>query len=135
MSVLLVGTTVLVHANFGQPVLVAALVLAAIVAVGGISTLVATFARTPQQAGGLNAIVAISMAAIGGVFIPLSQAPAALVTISQVTPHNWFLRGIDTLADPTAGIADLVPSLAVLVTMGVVLGGAGLLRARRSLVP
>ncbi len=100
----------------------------------GISALVATLARTPQQAGGLNAIVAISMAAIGGVFIPLSQAPSILVSISQVTPHAWFLRGINTLAGPGVGPADVALPVAVLLAMGAATGAIGLGRARRSLV-
>ena len=135
MAVLVVATTVLVHATWGSPPLVAILVLSAVIAAMGISTVVATLARTPQQAGGLNAIVALSLAAIGGVFIPLSQAPEGLVVVSQITPHYWFLRGISSLASPTAGLADIAPSVAVLLAMGAVLGAIGLARARRALVP
>ncbi len=135
MSVLVLATTVLVHASWGSPPLVAALVLSAVIAAMGISTVVATLARTPQQAGGLNAIVALSLAAIGGVFIPLSQAPAGLVAVSQITPHYWFLRGINTLASPTSGFMDIAPSVGVLLAMGAILGAIGLVRARRALVP
>jgi ABC-2 type transport system permease protein len=135
MSVLVVATTALVHAQWGPPALVAILVVSAVIAAMGISTVVSTLARTPQQAGGLNAIVALSLAAIGGVFIPLSQAPEGLVVVSQITPHYWFLRGIDSLASPSAGLADIAPSVLVLVAMGVVLGTIGLARARRALVP
>lgn len=135
MGVLVVATTVLVHASWGSPPLVAILVLAAVTAAMGISTVVATLARTPQQAGGLNAIVALSLAAIGGVFIPLSQAPEGLAAVSQITPHYWFLRGINTLTSPTAGFADIAPSVGVLLAMGAVLGAVGLVRARRALVP
>ena len=103
-------------------------------AASGVSILVATLARTPQQAGALNSMVALSMAAIGGVFLPLSQAPQSIVTLAQVTPHAWFLRGIDTLADPAAGLVDILPSLAVLLAMGAVVGGLGLVRARKALV-
>ena len=78
MTTLVVATTLLVHASWGPPVLLAVLLLAAVVAATGISTLVATLAKTVEQAGGLNAIVALSLAAIGGVFIPLSQAPELL---------------------------------------------------------
>jgi ABC-2 type transport system permease protein len=134
MAVLVAATTLLVHATWGPPVLVGILVLAAVAAAMGLSMVVATMARTPQQAGGLNAIVAMSLAAIGGVFIPLSQMPAAVVAVSQITPHAWFLRAIDTLADPAAGLVDIAPSVIVLVAMGVVLGSIGLLRSRRSLV-
>jgi ABC-2 type transport system permease protein len=134
MTVLWVATTVLVGASWGSPPLVAALILAAVIAAMGISALVATIARTPSQAGGLNAIVALSLAALGGVFIPLSQAPESLVVISQITPHYWFLRGINSLAASTTGLVDILPSILVLVGMGVVLGGIGLVRAARALV-
>ena len=134
MTVLIVATTVLAGASWGSPPLLALLVLAAAVAATGLTALTATFARTPQAAGTLNAIVALSLAAIGGVFIPLSQMPSAMAALSQITPHAWFLRGIDNLSDPGAGIPTILPSLVVLVAMGAVLGAVGLLRARRSLV-
>ncbi len=134
MTVLWAATTLFVGASWGQPILVATLILAAVIAAMGISTVVATLAKTPRAAGGLNAIVALSLAAIGGVFIPLSQAPEGLVVVSQITPHYWFLRAINTLASPSSGLADILPSVIVLVGMGVVLGAIGLARARRALV-
>jgi ABC-2 type transport system permease protein len=133
MTTLVVGSTLAVGAEWGPPVLVAALLMAGVVAATGISMLVATIAHTPQQAGALNSIVALSLAALGGVFMPLSQAPSSIVVLSQVTPHAWFLRGVDTLADPAAGLADILPSLLVLLAMGVVVGGLGLVRARKAL--
>ncbi len=135
MTILVVATTFIGHASWGPPPLVALLMVAAVVAAIGISTLVATLAKTVEQAGGLNAIVALCMAAIGGVFIPLSQAPEILARVSLVTPHAWFLRAIDTLTLPTAGLADILPSVAVLIAMGVLTGGIGLARARQTLVP
>jgi linearmycin/streptolysin S transport system permease protein len=135
MTILAVATTLLVHANWGPPPLVALLLVAAVIAAMGISTLVSTLARTVQQAGSLNAIVALSMAAVGGVFIPLSQAPEILVNISLATPHAWFLRAINTLSGANATLADIAPSLGVLLGMGLVTGAIGLARAQRSLVP
>ena len=133
MAVLAVATTLLQGADWGPPALLIPLIVAAVLAVMGISTLVASITRTPQQAGGLNAIVALSLAAIGGVFIPVSQAPAGLATAAQVTPHFWFLRGIDTLASDAATLADLGPSLGILLAIGVITGAIGLLRARAAL--
>jgi linearmycin/streptolysin S transport system permease protein len=135
MSVLLVATTLLVGANWGPPGLVLLLIGAAVIAAMGISMVVATLAKTVSQAGSLNAIVALSMAAVGGVFIPLSQAPEVLVNVSLITPHAWFLRAIDTLSGPDPTLSAITPSLLVLVGMGVVLGGIGLIRARGALVP
>ena len=135
MGILVVATTMLGNADWGSPPLVAILVVAAVIAAVGISTLVATVARTVEQAGGLNAIVALCLAAIGGVFIPLSQAPEILARLALVTPHAWFLRAVDTLTVPAAGLADILPSVLVLTAMGVVTGGIGLVRARAALVP
>jgi ABC-2 type transport system permease protein len=134
MTVLWAVTTFLVGASWGTPALVALLIVCAVIAATGLSMLVATLARTPQQAGALIAMIALSMAAIGGVFLPLSQAPATIVTLSQVTPHAWFLRGIDPLADPGATLADVLPSVVVLLGMGLAAGVVGLVRARRALV-
>ena len=135
MTVLVAATTLLAHASWGPPPLVGALIVAAVIAAVGISTLVATLAKTVEQAGSLNAIVALCLSAIGGVFIPLSQAPEILARVSLITPHAWFLRAIDTLSVPTAGLADILPSVLVLTGMGVATGAVGLLRARGALVP
>jgi ABC-2 type transport system permease protein len=134
MTVLVVATTLFVGAAWGPPLLVALLILAAVVAAMGISTLAATLARTVRQAGGLNAIIALSLAAIGGVFIPVHQGPELLASISLVTPHAWFLRGVSTLAATDPDVIAILPSLAALVGIGVVTGAVGLARARRSLV-
>jgi ABC-2 type transport system permease protein len=135
MTVLVIATTVLAQASWGSPPLVGTLIVAAVIAAVGISALVATLAKTIEQAGGLNAIVALCLSAIGGVFIPLSQAPEIMARISLITPHAWFLRAIDTLSVPTAGLADILPSVLVLIGMGVVTGAIGLVRARGALVP
>jgi ABC-2 type transport system permease protein len=133
MSVLAVATTLLQGADWGAPALLIPLILAAVTAAMGISMAVSSVARTPQQAGGLNAIVALSLAAIGGVFIPVSQAPESLAMAAQVTPHYWFLRGIDTLASEAATLADLGPSIGILLAIGAITGAVGLLRARAAL--
>ena len=134
MTTLMVATTVLRGAYWGPPLPVALLIVGAAFAAMGFSLLISTLARTDEQAGGLNAIVALSFAAIGGVFIPLSQAPEIMSRIAQITPHAWFLHAIDTLAVPTAGLAEVLPSILVLLAMGALTAGIGLGRARRSLV-
>ena len=134
MTTMVVATTLLVHASWGPPILLAALLIAAVVAATGVSTLVSTLAKTAEQAGGLNAIVALSLAAIGGVFIPLSQAPEVLGQIALITPHAWFLRAIDTMSVANVGVAEILPSVIVLAAMGIITGAIGLARARRALV-
>jgi ABC-2 type transport system permease protein len=134
MTTLMVATNILRGAYWGPPLPVALLILGAAFAAMGMSLLISTLARTAEQAGGLNAIVAISLSAIGGVFIPLAQAPEVMSRIAQITPHAWFLHAIDTLSVPTAGLADVLPSIGVLLGMGALTAAIGLGRARRTLV-
>jgi hypothetical protein len=51
-----------------------------------------------------------------------------------VTPHYWFLRGIDTLASDSATLLDLGPSIGILLAIGALTGAVGLVRARSALI-
>ena len=134
MAVMVVATTALLHANWGPPPLVALLILTAVIAATGLSILVCTLARTEDQAGGWNGILAITMAMLGGAMIPLQQAPQLLLQLGRVTPHAWFLAAINTMAGSAVGIADVLPSLVFLAGFGVVAAALGLFRARSFLV-
>lgn len=133
-AVLVVASTVLLGASWGNPVGVALLALAAVIAASGITALVTTLARTEQQADGLNSIVAVSLAVLGGTFIPLSTAPEFLSQLSLVTPHAWFLDGLNELSVPDAGIGAVLMPVGVLLVIGSVTGVIGLVRARRLVV-
>ena len=76
----------------------------------------------------------MTLAVFGGSFFRMSDAPEGMAALSVVTPHAWFLRGVNDLA-AGGGVASVAPSLAVLVAIGVVTGGIGLLRARRVVTP
>ncbi len=134
MTVIVVGTTVLLRASWGDPLAVALLVLAVSFAATGIALLVVGFTRTEDQASSFIAIVAMTLAVHGGSFFPMSQAPEILTRLSLLTPHGWFLLGINDLASG-GGVAAILPSLLVLAAIGAVTGGLGLVRARRVVVP
>lgn len=124
----------LLGATWGDPLAVAALVVAAVVAATSLVGAVAAVARTAEQANVWQSIVAIVLGMLGGAFFPVQGGPSWLSSLSLVAPHAWFLRGLATLSDPAAGIADvLVPLGAMLAFALVVLGLAGLL-ARREVV-
>ncbi len=130
MSIIVVGTTLLLRASWGDPLSVAALIVATALSASGIALLVVGLTRTEDQASSLIAIVAMTLAVLGGSFFPMSQAPEFMTRLSLFTPHGWFLRGINDLASG-GGIATVALSLAVLTAIGLVAGGLGLLRARR----
>jgi ABC-2 type transport system permease protein len=134
MTVIAVATTLLLGAHWGDPLAVAALILTTVLAASGIALVVVGIARTEDQAAGLTAIVAMVLAVLGGSFFPLSQAPAGLAMLSNLTPHAWFLRGIGDLASGD-GIGVVLPSVAVLGVLGIATCTIGLLRAERAVIP
>jgi ABC-2 type transport system permease protein len=129
-ATIVVASAILLGAEWGNPVGVAALVVAAVLAAMGITALITTLGRTEEQAGGWNAIVAVTLGILGGSFFDLSQAPEVLSRLSFLTPHAWFLQGLDELAAPSATLADIALPLAALLAFAVVAGGIGLARAR-----
>lgn len=129
MSVIIVGTSLLLGATWGAPVALVALVLSAALAATGISLLTVAFTRNEEQAGSAIAIVSLTLAVVGGAFFPANQGPELLSLLSQLTPHAWFLAGVDDIS--TGGdIASSIGSVVVLTAIGAVTGGLGLLRAR-----
>ena len=135
MTTLVVATTLLIDADWGPPLGVAAMVVAGIISAIGIATLVTSFAHTAQSAAAANGAVAITLGILGGTFSPTSQAPEVLATLSLLTPHGWFLRGLGDMQGTGSTAADCLPAVAVLLTMGLVTGGIGMLRARSLVAP
>ena len=131
MTVLIVASTLLLGAAWGNPIGVVLLALAAVISATGVSAMAATMARTEEQASGWNAIIAMTLAILGGTFFSLDRAPEFVGRLSLLTPHAWFLRGLDELASASGGVTDVLPATAVMVAIGVVTGGIGLLRARK----
>jgi ABC-2 type transport system permease protein len=117
MTVLVVASTLLLHAHWGNPVGVAILVLTATFAAVGIMAVVSGFAKTDEQANTYTAIVAIALAIFGGSFFPVSLAGGVVQFLSKFTPHAWFIRGLGDLA--SGEIAAVVPSALVLIAIGV----------------
>jgi ABC-2 type transport system permease protein len=129
-----VASTLLLGADWGPPAGVALVVVAAVVAAIGITLLVTSFMKTADGAGAACSAVAMTLGILGGTFSPSAQAPEAMQALSLATPHAWFLRG---LAEMHGGgtIADALPSVGVLLAVGLVTGAIGFARARRLVAP
>jgi ABC-2 type transport system permease protein len=130
MAVLVVASALLLGAGWGDPLAVAALVLAAVVAAMGITALITTLSRTEEQAGSWNSIAAVTLAILGGAFFPLSRGPDLLQQVSLITPHAWFLRGIGDLAPEGTGVGTILLPVGALLLMGLATGAIGMARAR-----
>ena len=135
MTILVVATTLAIKADWGPPIGVGAIIVAAIVAAIGITALVTSFTHSAEAAGAANSAVAITLGILGGTFSPTSQAPELLATIALFTPHGWFMRGLGDMHGAGAGVLDALPSVGVLLLMGLVTGSIGFARARRLVSP
>jgi ABC-2 type transport system permease protein len=129
MAVLVVATTLLFGANWGNPLGVAVLIVAAIGAAMGIMSLIATVARNAEQAANWQSVAAVVLGLLGGTFFPVSQAPGVLSALTFAAPQAWFLRGLGDLRGGSLS-AVWVPALAML-GFAVVTGGVALFRLRR----
>ena len=134
MAVLVAGTTLLLGASWGNSLGVAILVLAAVIAALGVMFVVAAFARTAEQAGNLQAIIAFVLAMLGGSFFPVAQAGGLLEKLSLMTPHAWFLRGLGDLA-AGGGAATVFPAALYVALFGLVTGGLAQFRIGKVLSP
>jgi ABC-2 type transport system permease protein len=134
MTVLVLATSVLMGADWGDPLGVALLVLAGVLAATGVTALVASLARTAEQAGGWQAVLAVVLGLLGGAFFPISQVGGITATLSLITPHAWFLRGLAELAG--GGPAwSVLPAVGAMLVFTAITGGIALLRLDRVVRP
>lgn len=125
-------TSVALGADWGDPVGVVALLVAASLAIAAIGCLVAAVARTERAADSLSTVLALVLALLGGSFIPLADMPAPLARIALATPNGLALRGFAELSAGGGTLADVLPHVGVLLVWAVVVGGlAGWLVPRR----
>jgi ABC-2 type transport system permease protein len=119
MVVLIVASTLLMGAKWGDPLGVALLVLAGVISAVGIMAVVAAFARTPEGAGNLQAILAVGLGMLGGIFFPASLGEGLIARLSYISPHRWFMTGLADLAGG-GGVGPAMPSVAALLAFGLV---------------
>ncbi len=129
MSVLVVATSLLFGASWGNPIGVAILIVAAVLSAMGIMAVVATLAKTPEQAGNWQSVIAVILGLLGGTFFPVARAPGVLSTITFLTPQAWFLRGLGDLRAGHLG-AVWTPAFAMLL-FALVTGGIAMSRLSR----
>jgi ABC-2 type transport system permease protein len=127
LAVIWLVTSVLLGADWGDPLGVVLLIVAAGLALGGIAGLLAGLARTEESADSLATAVALVFSLLGGAFIPIGDLPEALQRVSLLTPTGVALRGFAELSAGGGGAAAVVPHVLALVGWALV---TGLLAAR-----
>jgi ABC-2 type transport system permease protein len=121
MTVLMSAGVVLMGAEWGDPLMVALLVLAAVLAAVAITALVAGLAKTPESAENQHAVVSVTLGLLGGTFFPVGQEGGLLASLSALTPHHWFMRGLADISGG-GGLPVVLPSLGALALMALAFG-------------
>ena len=133
MSVLVVATSLIGGAAWGDPIAVGALIVVGVAVAIAVAMLVAAVARTAEQAVSSAAAVALLLGLLGGVFFPISRAGGLLAQVSWLSPHRWLVEGFRDVSYG-AGVGELGVTMAVLGVFIVIGGGLGLTISQRRLV-
>lgn len=129
-TLLVVASTLLLDATWGELLGVALLVLAGVATAVAVTALVTTLASTPAQAGSYASIVAVVGGLLGGTFFPISQAPGLLASLRFLSPQGWLMEGFQTLASGSS-TAEVLPALVGTLLIGGVCGAVAWMRASK----
>jgi ABC-2 type transport system permease protein len=117
-------TSLALGADWGDPVGVVLLIMAAALVVAGVAGLIAGVARTEQAADSLATAVAFVFALLGGAFIPPGNLPDTLQQLTLLTPTGLALRGFAELSAGNGNVASIAPYLIALLAWALVTGVA-----------
>jgi ABC-2 type transport system permease protein len=120
MLILIFASRLFFQLDWGNPLGVVALVLAAVAAAVGWGMLITSLAKSPSQVATAGSAIMLIFGILGGGFINLADMPGWLQIASKVSPNAWGLDGFSTLA---AGgqLIDISQPVTALLVMGVVL--------------
>lgn len=131
--ILVLASTVFFRVQWGDPLAILVLVLAAVVGAVGWGMLITAFARTPGQVAAIGSAIMLTFGILGGTFTNTENMPEWYRVLSRLTPNAWGVDGFTTLA-LGGGLEDiLTPILALLVMGGSLFTLAMLLINRRGL--
>jgi ABC-2 type transport system permease protein len=130
LGILITATTVLFQLEWGSPLGVAALILAASAGATGWGALLAAVTRTPSQVGSIGAALMLTFGILGGSFFSVELGPPFLQMLGRLTPNYWGLQGFTVLAGG-GDLADLAVPIAALWLMGLILFASAVFIFRR----
>ncbi len=131
LGALILLTSLLFQLNWGNPLSVLLLIVAAALAATGWGLLIAAAAANAGQVSSLGMALTLLFGILGGSFVPLNDAWLALDLLSRITPNRWALDGFIALAAGEPAAAVFVPIAALLVMAAVLFAVAALIFRRR----
>jgi ABC-2 type transport system permease protein len=111
-----------------EPLAMALLLFAFVLAGAALGTLLGTFIKSEGQANGLSIMLGMLMALLGGCWYPLEIFPDAVRAAAHVLPTTWAMEGMLDLLGRGLGIEAILPNVAVLLGFAAVFFVAGVAR-------
>ena len=120
MVILVTGTALLFQLDWGNPLLVFVLIIAAALAATGWGIMLAAIFKTPGQVSSIGTAIMLIFGILGGSFTNIALMPAWVQVFSRISPNRWALDGFNTLAMGGTLSNIMTPVIALLI-MAVVL--------------
>ncbi len=120
LLILIVGTTLLFRLDWGDPLGVLLLTLAASLGATGWGILMAALFKTPGQVSAIGTAMMLIFGILGGSFTNADILPDWVQFISRITPNRWGLDGFTTLS-LGGSLQNVLTSILALLVMAVVL--------------
>jgi ABC-2 type transport system permease protein len=97
----------------------------------GYGFLLASFARTTEQATVFGPVSVLILAGLGGVLVPKMIMPLAMQQIGMISPFAWALEGFFDVFLREGGVREVLPEFGGLLAFAAVCFGLAVLRFRR----
>jgi ABC-2 type transport system permease protein len=130
MLILVGASTLLFKLDWGDPLGVVVLLLAAVAGAVGWGLIISALARTPGQVNAIGSAIMLTFGILGGTFINMAQFPAWFSVLTHISPNAWGVDAFNVLAQG-GGLMDIANQVAALFLMGAILFTAAVLILRR----
>ena len=133
LFILIGGTSLLFRLQWGNPLAVVLLVMAAAFAATGWGMIIAAFLKTPGQIASVGSAVMLIFGLLGGSFFDITMLPKWVQTLSKVSPNAWGMEGFLDLARGGGMAVVREPVIALLIMGAVLFAAAAFWLSRRGL--
>ncbi|CAN5593247.1 hypothetical protein BH23ACT6_BH23ACT6_08690 [soil metagenome] len=132
-AILLGSGVLLFDVTFGSLLVVGVLIFAVVTASTSLMFIVAKVAKTAEQAGAAQSILAVSLGIAGGAFFPITGT-GALATVLDLNPIAAFTRGLG-ISSNGGGLPDIGGPMAIMLGFAVVTLAVAAIVPDRSTTP
>jgi ABC-2 type transport system permease protein len=125
-----VGNLVFGMSLGSSPLALLLVTMALAAAATGLGLLVAALGKTPKQVNGISTLLALTLAAVGGMMVPTFVMPEFMQLLAKISPHHWALIGYQDVIVRGLGVEAILLEISVLMGFAVVFFGFAVWRFR-----